>query len=69
VEPGNVAGRDLEVEEAHRTVLKHLTVMRLSMHRRNRVLPLAAGISRLPRRDLPANGDGAEDDNRKDNPR
>jgi hypothetical protein len=48
VEPGDVAGRQLQVEDAHRPVLEHLPVMRLLVRRHDRVLPLPVRVSGLP---------------------
>jgi hypothetical protein len=56
VKPGNVAGRNLEVEDAQRSSLKYLSMMRLLLNGHDRRLPVAARIRRLPRRALASHG-------------
>jgi hypothetical protein len=48
VKPGDVAGRQLEIQDSHRAVLKHLPMMRFMMHGDNR----ACSFRRLWRRIL-----------------
>ena len=48
VEPRDVAGRDLQVEKAHRSALEHLPVVRLLVHRHDRCLPGSGRVGWLP---------------------
>ena len=57
VKPGHVAGRKLEIEDAQRSPLKHLSMMRLLMNGHDRHLPVAARICRLPCRALASDCD------------
>ena len=57
VKPGNVARRKLEVEDAQRSSLKHLSMMRFLMNGHDRRLPVAARISWLPCRALASDRD------------
>ena len=57
VKPGNVAGRKLEIENAQRSSLEHLSMMRLLMNGHDRHLPVATRICRLPCRALASDGD------------
>jgi hypothetical protein len=66
VEPRDIAGRKLQVQDPHRTVLEDLTVMRLLMDGHHRFLSLTSRVGRLPRGDLATDRGGAENDGCKD---
>ena len=53
VKPGDVARRNLQVEDAQRPSLKHLSMVRLLVNGHDWRLPISARIRRLPRRALP----------------
>jgi hypothetical protein len=58
VEPGHVARRDLQVDDAHRPVLEQLSMMWFLMDRHDRRLTLSSLVWRLPGRCLPMQGNG-----------
>jgi hypothetical protein len=55
VEPGDVTRRNLQIEDAHRSTLKHLPVMRLLVDGHDWRLAVPTRIGRLPRRALTGN--------------
>jgi len=57
VKPGDVPRRKLQVEDAQRPTLKHLSMMRLLVNRHDRRLPISGRICRLPRRALASHRD------------
>jgi hypothetical protein len=52
VEPRDVAGRNLQIEDAQRSALKDLAMMRFLMNGHDWRLAVAGRVSRLPRHGL-----------------
>ena len=48
VKPRRVTWRNLELDQPYRPVIEQLSMMRLLIHRRNRVLTLTSRVRRLP---------------------
>jgi len=62
VEPGDVARRKLQIEDAQWPALKHLSMMWLLMHGHDRRLAVPICVRRLPRRALPSDGNAVGDE-------